>query len=388
MGLRLHRFGSVAARVVVLAAATSVAFAAAISCGSKVFYLPGGGPGDADWTQAGGGAEGRAFVSQELSPPLRLLWQQSLDGRPVGGLKFSGHLALQLTTGPSLFAFDRRSGRLLGRRGIDVEVCAPLTLFSDMLVYGELGKEPALWAFDQRSHDRRWSVEGVACVPVIARRDTLVASGEAGNVVALRAEDGERLWERDVGGRGRTAPSLGDDLLFVGRGDGDLLALDFADGQERWRLRLDSGIRSRPVFGSGTVYVGTAAGTLYAVAADSGVVRWQRTLGNLLSAGLSLTPQMLVAGSVDHHVYGIDPDSGDAVWTFATEGVLRGSPAATAETVYCGSGDGRVYGLETLTGQLQWQFEVDGPVYGPVSVGDRMIGVTTENESVYVFGRL
>ena len=388
MEMRRSRLGVAAVPGMLLAAAVAAVITSAIACGPKVFYLPDSGPGDLDWTQAGGGADGRAFVGQEFSPPLSLLWQQNLDGRPVGGLIFSGHLALQLTSGPSLYAFDRRTGRLLGRRGIDVEVCAPLTVSGDLFVYGELGKDPALRAFDRRTHDRRWSVDGVACVPVPTRHDTLLVAGESGKIVALRSADGERLWERDLPGRTRAAPAVGGSQLFVGRADGDLLALDLADGQERWRLRLDSGIRSRPVFASGTVYVGTAAGTLYAVAADSGTVLWQRSLGHLLSSGFSLTPQMLVVGSVDRNIYGIDPASGETVWTFATKGVIRGSPAATSETVYCGSGDGHVYALEIMSGQLQWQFEVDGPVYGPVTVGDRMIAVTTENGSVYVFGRL
>ena len=371
----------------VLAVAT-VAAVVVVSCQSKVFFPPHSGRGGLDWTQVGGSPEGRAFVDQELSPPLRLLWQQSVDGTPVGGLVFSGDLALQLTTGPSLFAFDRRSGRLLGKRGFDVEVCAPLTLSGDMLVYGELGKKPALWAFDRRSHDRRWSHEGSTCVPAVVRRDTVLSVSEGGRVVALAAEAGSTLWERTLESRVRTAPTFGFDQAFIGLADGELRALDLSDGQERWRLRLDAAVRSRPVFAAGTVYAGSAAGTVYAVGADSGRVKWSLELGHLLTDGLALTEQVLVAGSVDRNVYGIDPTNGELIWQFATNGVLRGSPAATSKTVYCGSGDGHVYALETETGQMQWRFEVDGPVYVPVSVGERMIAVTTENKSVYVFGRL
>ena len=356
-------------------------------CQSKVFYLPETGAGTSDWKQAGGGPAGRSYVVQELLPPLQLLWQQNLDGMPVGGVIFSGHLALQLTTSPTLFAFDRRSGRLLGKRGIDEEVCAPPVLAGDLVFYGELGKKPILGAYDRHDLDRRWKREG-GCSHFVVRGDTLVTASEAGDVLALNTGDGEELWELALDERLRTGPTLGAGLAFVGTGSGELVAVRLEDGVEQWRQQLDAGVRTRPLFVAGTVYAGSAAGTVYAFDAGSGAVRWLRPLGQLLTDGFAWSPGLLAVGSVDRNLYGLDPESGELAWSFATDGVLRGSPAATDGSIYCGSGDGHVYAIDPATGGMLWRFEVDGPVYAPVSIGERMIAIATESKSVYVFGRL
>ena len=105
-----------------------------MGCHGKVFYLPAVDRQDISWSQEGGSADGRAFVDVELEPPLRLLWQQNIEASAQGGMRFTGKLALQLTNGPSLYGFDLLSGQLLGKRGTDVEICAPLALVDDVLV--------------------------------------------------------------------------------------------------------------------------------------------------------------------------------------------------------------------------------------------------------------
>ena len=370
--------------LVALAGAVGLGLA---GCQAKVFYLPETGAGTGDWKPGGGGAAGSSYAVQELLPPLQLLWQQNLDGMPVGGVIFSGHLALQLTTSPTLFAFDRRSGRLLGKHGIDEEVCAPPALADHLLFYGELGKKPILGAYDRRNLDRRWKREDYHCSHLVARGDTLLTVSEAGEILALNTGDGAEFWELALDERIRTGAALGAGSAFVGTGAGELVAVRLEDGVEQWRQQLDAGVRTRPLFAAGTVYAGSAAGTVYALDAGTGAVMWRRPLGQLLTDGFAWSPGLLAVGSVDRNLYGLDPDSGELVWSFATAGVLRGSPAATDGSIYCGSGDGYVYAIDTATGGMQWRFEVDGPVYAPVSIGERMIAIATENKSVYVFGR-
>ncbi len=359
-----------------------------VGCQGKVFYLPSVDLAESTWPQEGRTADGRAFADWELDPPLHLLWQQKIDAATLGGMIFSGHLALQLTTGPTVYAFDRYTGKLMGKRSMDVEICAPLVLVDGVLVYAELGKKPGLRALDGRTHALRWSYPGVVCAPLIARHDTLLVAGERGKLSVLRSRSGEELWHKQVGRRLRTAPGLGGEVVYVGTADGSFMALDLESGEERWKQELESGVRTRAVVGEDRVFTGTAGGVVYALRADSGQVVWQTHLGALLTPGLALAPQVLAVGSVDHHLYGLDPETGEVLWRFETGGVVRGTPAATVRTVYCGSSDGYVYALENETGQLQWKYRVDGPILAPVAVGERAIAITSENKTVYVFGRL
>ena len=358
-----------------------------MGCQGKAFYLPAVERQHSSWSQEGGSAAGRAFVDVELEPPLRLLWQQNIEASAQGGMRFTGNLALQLTNAPSLYGFDLLSGRLLGKRGTDVEICAPLALVEDVLVYAELGKKPRLRAFDRVDHEQRWDYPGVVCVPPIGRHDTLLVAGEEGKLSLLRGNSGEVLWHKKVGRRLRAAPGMGTNAVYLGTADGSLVALGLESGEQIWKQNLESGVRTQVVVGEKWIFTATASGVVYALQPDSGQIAWQTRLGALLTPGMALTPQALVVGSVDQNVYGLNPQTGEVQWQFETEGVVRSTPAATAHIVFCGSSDGFLYALENATGQLLWKYRVDGPILAPVAVGERVVGITSENGTLYVFGR-
>ena len=358
----------------------------ALGCREKVFYLPEGETG-IRWPQAGRTAAGRGFADWEVEPPLQLLWQQKIDATPVGGAVFAGGLVLQLTTVSSLYAFDRHRGQLLGRRGSDEEACAPLALADEVLVYAKLGKKPGLRALDRQTRKVRWTYPGVVCAPPVVCGDTLLVAREDGILAALRCGSGEDLWQREITGRLRTAPSAGGGAVYVGNVDGRFVALDLESGEERWQQTLETGVRTRAAVGEDRIFVGTAAGVVQALEAASGELVWQTSLGALLTPGMALSPQALVVGAVDHHVYGLDPASGEKQWSFATEGVVRGTPAATPWTVYCGSSDGYIYALESESGRLQWKYRLDGPALTPVVLGRNAVCIVSESRTIYVFGR-
>ncbi len=357
-----------------------------LGCGGGSVYIPGDGRDREVWALAGG-QDGRAYRAVGIEPPLRLLWQQKTDGPPLEGVLFTGRLVVQQTTAPSLYAFDRYSGQLLGKRGGSTPLCGPPTLAGELLAYGELGGKPHLRAFDRQRRKVRWSYAGVVCAPVVGWGDTLLVALEAGQLVALAGADGAELWESEIGGLLQMAPSVADGRVYIGSAAGELTALDLDSGEEQWRCDLDSGVRTRPAVEGGYAYVGTADGAIQAVRLDSGRVEWRRGLGALMAGGLALTPTVVVAGSVDHSIYGLGRDSGDRLWKFTTQGVVRSAPAVAGETVYCGSADEHFYALDSTSGRLLWKYRLDGPALRPVALGERMVGIATEEGTVYVFGR-
>tara|TARA_B100000941_G_scaffold252668_1_gene199904 strand:- start:180 stop:467 length:288 start_codon:yes stop_codon:yes gene_type:complete len=94
-----------------------------------------------------------------------------------------------------------------------------------------------------------------------------------------------------------------------------------------------------------------------------------------------------VIGCVDRHIYGLDAATGDERWRFATEGVVRSSPQVTDQTAYAASSDGYLYALALNDGRLLWKFRLDGPVLAPVSLGDGVVSVASEKQTLYMFGR-
>ena len=344
-------------------------------CGNKVFYLDDSGYGAAEITATG------------PEPPLQLLWERSLDASPAGGVLFAGSLALQLTTSPSLMAFDRYNGATLGKQGYDDLACGPGVLAGTLFLVGELGKQAALLALDRRTLAERWRFAGAHCQAPAVRGDTLLALQEKGVLAALHAADGRALWRVELGDRVRVGPTAGGDAVFVATATGDLVALALADGVERWRRPIGESLRARPLYAGDRIYTATASGTVVAVRSDSGQVIWERSLGELPTRGLSLGSGVLVIGCVDRHIYGFDAATGDERWRFATEGVVRSSPQVTDQTAYAASSDGYLYALALNDGRLLWKFRLDGPVLAPVSLGDGVVSVASEKQTLYMFGR-
>ena len=354
-------------------------------CREKEFYLP--GENGAEWLQAGGSAAARSFAAQDLHPPLKLLWNQKMDAAPLGPPFFAGNAVLQLTAAGSIYAFESRSGRLLGRRSGSAPVCAAPLVAGRTLVFAEVGKEPRLRAFDRRTRQLRWTVAtgGAVCAPVVGRNDTLVVAVEAGVLQALRGSSGESLWKAPLGGRPRVAPAMGAEAVYAGDGTGLVAAFDLADGTRRWSRQLDGAVRARPVAAADRVFVGTAAGTVTALSAGSGEVVWRARVDALPAPGMALGPRVLVVGSADHHVYGLDPRSGALRWKYATGGVVRSSPAVAGKTVFCGSSDHHLYALDGESGRLLWKYRLNGPALEAVSLGPGMVSIASENKRIYVF---
>ena len=87
-----------------------------------------------------------------------------------------------------------------------------------------------------------------------------------GNILAFTLTGGERLWETalsDVPTR-TGAPTVVNDVLYIGSEFGILYALDVVTGEHLWNIDLGDEISSAPAYADGALFVLTDNGTLYA----------------------------------------------------------------------------------------------------------------------------
>jgi len=359
--------------------------AGAVGCGGKLLYLPLAG-GEAEWSQRGGGPTGQGRSLRAPDPPLRLLWQQSLRAAPVGGPLVEGGLILQLSAGPSLLAFDRQVGRPVGRRGLSAPPSAAPVLAGSLRVGGEAGPKPALRAYERREHRVVWIYPGLALAPLAGRGDTVVVAMNAGEVVALAAATGQRLWRARMEGPLWTGPVLAGDATYTEDGKGGLTALDLGSGSRRWTLDLGGPLRGLAADDS-LIYVATAAGSVLACKGTTGAVVWRRELGVLPAPGLALAGGVLVLGAADRSVRGLDLADGALRWQFTAQGVIGSPPVASGGAVYAAGSEGYLYALDPESGRLQWKYQLDGPALQPLALGEGVVGAVTEERTLYVFGR-
>ena len=162
-------------------------------------------------------------------------------------------------------------------------------------------------------------------VPYVYKDKVYVADSE-GNVEALNASTGKRLWEVETELPLSGGPGAGGGLVLVGSRDGDVVALDAASGQEQWRKRVSSEILSVP----------------------------QTDLG------------MVVVHTMDGRLFGLSAESGEEVWSY-TRSVpvlsLRGSssPVISGTKVICGFASGKLMAFDLVSGELLWESSISAP---------------------------
>ncbi len=207
---------------------------------------------------------------------------------------------------------------------------------------------------------RLWSIsagEGtdgqrLELVPYVYDGKVYVADSE-GNVEAIDAASGSRIWEHETELALSGGPGAGDNLVLVGSRDGDLVALDAVSGQEKWRTLLSSEILSVPKAADGRVVVHT----------------------------------------MDGNLFGLDAVNGKEVWSFSRSVpvlTLRGSssPLISGDKVICGFASGKLIAFDLQTGDLQWESSITLPsgrtelermvdIDGELAVVDGVIYVAT-----------
>src|SRR6185369_9025144 len=149
-----------------------------------------------------------------------------------------------------------------------------------------------------------------------------------GQMVALKAKDGQLFWRAEIGGE-----------IFAGGLDGRAYAFDKRTGGVMWSIPYSLEFSGQPVVKDGKVYLGSEDGTLLA----------------------------------------LDEASGSLLWRYRTQGAIHGPVAVTKTNVFFGSGDGYVYSLSTDKGKLQWRKRTGAGVEAVVLAGDSILAASLDN---------
>ncbi len=321
-----------------------------------------------------------------VDPPLQLAWTAKLNGPPLGGPMLHGSTILQFTTAPSLFAFDRSTGKPRGRREYDDPLCAPPVVVDSLVILSQLGGKAKLRAYHAGTGKGLWSHRLTSCFSPAVQSDTVVANGADGTVWAFGLADGRLLWKAAVGERLRTAPVLVGDMALAGD-DAGIVAVALNNGAILWRRQFGAGARSRPLTAETTAFVASGEGEIVALSLADGGITWRQRLDGLPTLGMARSGALLVVGSSDRGIYALDSGTGAIRWRFASKGVFKAAPAATNRTVYCAGSDRYLYALDIASGRVNWKYKLDGPATTPVLVGDDIVCVASENETLYGFAK-
>ncbi len=229
------------------------------------------------------------------------------------------------------------------------------------------------------------------------RRDTSEPPAEL--VSFEESLDVRRVWSSKVGGkteRLRLAlrPASDGARIFAGAHDGDVVALDAVTGRRIWSTRTRLALSAGPAYGDGLLAFGTTDGELVALDAQTGEQRWVEQIGSEVLAPPVIARGVVVVRSIDGRLRGFSAENGRNLWSVEQSRpalTLRGStaPRVAGNVVVVGFDNGRVGAYDIATGDPLWELPIATPT--GVSELERLVdiaaaGLQVVGNDVFVAG--
>jgi outer membrane protein assembly factor BamB len=211
-----------------------------------------------------------------------------------------------------------------------------------------------------------------------------------GEILAVAAGPGHALrWSKNLGAT-ETSPLLVGKRIYIGDYAGIVYCLRNLDGRTLWTFRAGGAVKGAIAYDRGRVFFGAYDGRLYALRAGDGKLVWRAESNRDWLGGHGTfysTPSVAYSrvylGSTDGHVYSFGEQTGKLRWSYHTGGFVYGSPAVWRRRVFVGSYDHWFYAFDAATGAVLWKFQANGPISGSATVVDGIVYFATLKRRTY-----
>jgi outer membrane protein assembly factor BamB len=154
---------------------------------------------------------------------------------------------------------------------------------------------------------------------------------------------------------------------------GEVLAYRAADGRLIWRRDLKSPAHGRPALAADRVYVPTRDKRIVALRVDTGEPVWERRVGGVPNDVLALD-ERIFAGATDNFFYCLLARNGEIDWRWRTGGDIVGRPIADENRVYFVAFDNVLRAMSQKSGAQEWMRPLPlRPVWGPTAAGSTIV---------------
>jgi outer membrane protein assembly factor BamB len=156
--------------------------------------------------------------------------------------------------------------------------------------------------------------------------------------------------------------------VYAAGHDGQVIALDAASGRKLWQTKTKLKLTGGPGVGEGLVVAGTSYGDIVALDAATGVQKWKAYISSEVLAPPAIGGGVVVMRMVDGRVVGLKVADGSQLWsaepaTTVPKLSLRGTsrPVIVDDVALCGFDTGRVMALSLRDGTTLWDVSVAPP---------------------------
>ena len=280
-----------------------------------------------------------------------------------------------------------------------------------------LDVEAHLSAFDVKSGDKLWDrdlrgdedSDGTLGGGLAVDGGTVYVTTGFAQVIALKADTGNEVWRKPMGGPMRAPPAYAGGRVYAVTVDNQLFSLDAATGEKLWNqagITEQAGLLggAAPAYDSGIVVVPYSSGEIYALSASNGRVAWSDNLGPVQRGDIA-SPIADICGlpimdgdrvyAISHggRMVSIDLKSGKRVWDKIFGGIQ--TPWVAGAYIYVLTINSELVCLHKRDGRIRWVAALQRykdvtsksePIFwnGPVLAGDRLIVTNTRGEALAI----
>ena len=181
----------------------------------------------------------------------------------------------------------------------------------------------------------------------------------------------KKQWSSKIGdGQGdgfyKITPTLVDGVLYVASSDGEVAAISAADGDRLWRVELERPLSGGVGYHDRSLYLGGADGSVLQLSADDGVVEWEAAVSGEVLAAPAVSDDWVIVQTYDGKLLGFQSGADEPTWTFTSDGpvlTLRGTstPILVGGNAIAGFGDGKVIAVDVNSGNVSWESRIGVP---------------------------
>ncbi|MCK5127781.1 MAG: PQQ-binding-like beta-propeller repeat protein [candidate division Zixibacteria bacterium] len=334
---------------------------------------------------SGGAAVSHPYNSSNtFNGRLNLLYERKVRGA-TGSPIYIGESSLGYLTTKRRFIFlDQENGNLVCRvkkgKGyiLNPIVTDSLIVLTRKLTLGQIRVRNF---FTNKTIQTR-TVKHIRSGPILSNNNLIL--GTVNGIMALSFPELKFKWEHKLGQLVNINPVSDGDIIYFTSGSGTVGALKADNGDMIWEKKLPASVISEISLGR-YLYLGLSNNSLVALSKTDGIEVWSKQLEFPIQGKGFESGERLYIGADDGNVYCLSIYSGTTVWEFATDGIVTAQPVVYNNTVLVGSHDRFFYSINSESGDMLDKQLLEGPVSYAAAIHNNRIFVACRKNRLYCF---
>lgn len=305
------------------------------------------------WLQAYGSSSGNAAWGSAIVAPFDTLWSISTGRELFSPPAIVGDMIFIAGNDKVLRGINKDSGQQVWSRTVTCGLSGGVAADSTTVYFS--GQDGYIYALDIETGSERWStglgyhIFTDACIFC----DSLVLAGNSmGSIAALNRRTGSLIWNDTMDGL-LLGPAVSESIAVFSSEAGAVGAWDIA-GNSLW-FRGFTSQPSAPSIKNDVVFVGFSTGKVLALSLLTGETLWETTLDGICGRTVVSRPaltddSLLVAGTCDGRVFCLKSNNGELFWETEFQNWISVTPAVCDTIVYASCDDSRIHLLSLNTG--------------------------------------